>query len=580
MRIAIYGVSAAGKDYLIDNLVEYLGNRGVGMTHVPGSTTLNCLALRTYGQAFPTLDEDKKEKLRACFADDLIAKEQEYANVIVDGHFSFYAKDGSLTDVFTASDLSAYDLFFYLDTDSSIVAERLRDQGRPMPEHDVRKWQDHEIEGLSDRLLDKDKELHVIRNDGAPTLAYIRETIEGKWNSRTIAKAAVGSLSCAEIPGVVCLVDCDKTLIEEDTTALLMKRHDVEAKGLISIYERDRYTNYQCYMAAKWLRENMPADEEDLEWLANAVTPNERLLSDITSSKSIPVVAITAGSEDSWCHLISRLCPNVVLLRTEGVMSKYVKYFVTRELQKRGHFVVAIGDSLLDSLMLAHANRSYVYSGKGRRGSIELMLKHHPHIRQFASCRYQYPGVPSDNGVCLVDCLDHDNSSIAADVAICKSSSGSTGRVLRNAHRRLGGRLGRRMASCMPSEQLVVVAMMRSGLPLAEGIADELDCPLLFFTGDTGSLVQQINENGFGRKRIVLVDGVINTGASLTDLATELRNFNIAIAASVVSSSARIALSAPLFSARVSDNSYVGSKQWEISDGKGPDTADRLFRTM
>jgi hypothetical protein len=32
--------------------------------------------------------------------------------------------------------------------------------------------------------------------------------------------------------------------------------------------------------------------------------------------------------------------------------------------------------------------------------------------------------------------------------------------------------------------------------------------------------------------------------------------------------------------ARVSDNSYVGAKQWDVSAGKGPDTADRLFRTM
>lgn len=580
MRIAVYGVSAAGKDHLISDLVGYLAEWGVVLTHVSGSATLDGMARRAYGSPFSQLGEDKKARLRRRFADELAIRGRECGNVVVDGHYAFYDSDGSLADVFTDSDLAAYDLFLYLDTDPEVVAERLCRQGRPMPGDDVRAWQDHEVEGLSARLLEAGKELHVIRDDGEPTLRYVKEAMRGKWSSSRIARQAVETLRTLGGPGIVCLVDCDKTLIMEDTTSLVLGRHGTSAAALADVYWRDRYTNYQCFMANRWLDSNLGLGDDDVAWACDEATPNEGLIASLRDRPSVPVVAITAGPIDVWSKLIDRLDIGAELLDTHGVMSKHIKYFVARELQRRGFYVIAVGDSMLDSLMLEQADRSYAYAGKGRRDSIAGLLARNPHIRQFSFSPYQYSGTPADDSICWVDCLDQKDREVASDIAMCKSSSGSMGRALRDAHRRLGSRLGRRISACLAGEEFAVVIMMRSGLPLGEGIADELDCPMLFFDGDVAQLVAQIEEDGLGSRRLVLTDGVVNTGRSLADLECGLKGYRLAVAASVVSSSARFDNGCPVFSARVSDNSYVGARQWDVSGGKGPDTADRLFRTM
>ena len=433
---------------------------------------------------------------------------------------------------------------------------------------------------MSVRLLETGKELHVVRDDGEPTLHYVEEAMQGRWSSLEIAKEAVEALHVLGNPGVVCLVDCDKTLIREDTTSLVLGRHGTSASGLVDVYERDRYTNYQCFMADSWLDSNLGLGDDDVAWVCDEATPNEKLIASLRDRPSVPVVAITAGSIDIWDKLIERLDIGAELLNTHGVMSKYIKCFVAREFQRRGFYVIAVGDSMLDSLMLKQADRPYAYAGKGRRESMASLLEKNPHIRQFTFCPYRYPGTHADESICWVDCLNQMDCVVSPDIAICKSSSGSMGRVLRDAHRRLGACLARRISACLVGEKFAVVIMMRSGLPLGEGIADELDCPMIFFNGDIDGLTLQIEGNGFCDRRLVLTDGVVNTGRSLEELVDSLKGYRIAVAASVVSSSAKVGTGYPVFSARVSDNSYVGAKQWDLSGGKGPDTADRLFRTM
>lgn len=582
MKIAVYGVSAAGKDHLISELVAYVASvgSGAGLTHVHGSSTLDDIAMRECGRLFAQLDETERRCVRERFANELCRCELEYGNVVVDGHYAFPVDDGSFADVFTDADLAAYDLFFYLDAEPALVAERLRTQGRPMDEQDVRRWQDHEVDGLTTKLLENDKELHVIRNDGAQTLRYMEEAMRGRWSSREVAKTAVSELDLPGGSGVVCLVDCDKTLVEEDTTTLLLNGHGVDASDLADIYRRDRYTNYQCFSARLWLDANLTIGEGDVDRDCREVTMNRELLASLSSRQDIPVVAVTAGPVEVWGPLIKRLGVTAELLNTGGVMSKYVKYHVVRELQTSGYFVVAVGDSMLDSLMLAYADRSYLYSGKGRREPVARLLEECPHVRQFSFGAYLYPGTPADDSICWVDCLDQRLPDVASDIAVCKSTSGTMGSRLRSAHRRLGVLLGRRVSTCLPGEKLAVVIMMRSGLPLGEGVADELDCPVLFFDGDERQLVEQVTELGADVDRLLLVDGVVNTGRSIEGLAGVLAGHRLAVVANVVSSTARIELVCPVFAARVSDNSYVGAKQWSVSDGKGPDTADRLFRTM
>lgn len=580
MKVAVYGVSASGKDHLIGEIVAYLSERGIRMTHVRGSAVLERLSMERHGCGFSSIGEDDKDALRVAFADALVEREAEFGNVVVDGHFAFPTGDGAYRDVFTDSDLMAYDLFVYLDTDPDMVARRLAGRGVRMSPEDVGRWQDHEVNGLVTRLLPSGKELHVIHDDGEPTLRYILESMDGGWSSEAIARRAVGTLADIDVPGMICLVDCDRTLVEEDTTSLALGLQSKDGSVLADIYARDRYSNYQSFMAGEWLDANLAIDDDAIASICGSATPNTRLVASLAHAPGTRVVAITAGPAAIWSPLLDNMGVAAELLDTVGVMSKYVKYFVVRELQRLGHFVIAVGDSMLDSLMLAQADRAYVYAGKGRRASMARFLEANPKVRQFSFSAYQYPGTPSDGAVCWVDCLDQRDSAVAAEVAICKSGSGMVGRRLRDAHRWLGSMVGHRIAACNRDEEFAVVVMMRSGLPFGEGIADALDCPMLFYTDDVEALVAEIAADGLGGRTIVLADGVINTGRSLRELVDVLKNLQLVVAASVVSSEAHLKSDTQVFSARVSDNSYVGAKQWEISGGKGPDTADRLFMTM
>lgn len=580
MKVVVYGVSASGKDYLIGEIVSYLTKRGIRMTHVPGSTALGRMAMERHGRGFSSIDENAKDMLRVAFAEALSERETRCGNVVVDGHYAFPERDGTYRDVFTDSDLGAYDLFIYLDTDPAVVASRLTERGIRISPEDVGKWQNHEVNGLVSRLLPSGKELHVVRNDGEPTLRYIWEAMGGGWSSEVMARRAVGVLSGIDEPGTVCLVDCDRTLVEEDTTSLALGLQSKGGDALADIYARDRYSNYQSFMAGEWLEANLTIDDGTVASTCASVTPNCRLVASLEQMPGTRVIAITAGPVEIWSSLLDSMGIDAELLDTGGVMSKYLKYFVARELQRLGHFVIAVGDSMLDSLMLAQADRAYVYAGKGRRESMAGFLEANPQVRQFSFSAYQYPGTPSDESICWVSCLDQYDPDVAAEIAVCKSGSGVVGRRLRNAHKRLGSMVARRIALCFSGEEFAVVVMMRSGLPFGEGVADTLDCPMLFYVDDAEGLASEIAADGFDNRRVILVDGVINTGKSLRDLVGVLDTLRLAVAASVVSSEARLESGVPVFSARVSDNSYVGAKQWEVSAGKGPDTADRLFMTM
>ena len=74
-----------------------------------------------------------------------------------------------------------------------------------------------------------------------------------------------------------------------------------------------------------------------------------------------------------------------------------------------------------------------------------------------------------------------DDEEIRRLISICKSDSGVMGTKLRAAHHELGMRVGSMIGSEYRTDKpFAVVLLMRSASPFGEGIADVLDCPLLF----------------------------------------------------------------------------------------------------
>mgnify|MGYP006083128079 CR=1 FL=1 len=167
----------------------------------------------------------------------------------------------------------------------------------------------------------------------------------------------------------------------------------------------------------------------------------------------------------------------------------------------------------------------------------------------------------------------------------CKSSSMIMGRQLRSAHYNLGKKLGESILKHSTSSDFSIVIMMRAGLCFASGIADHME--------DLGASINMVFVHNdeissddlylLANKKVVIVDAVINSGKSIFRLMEKIPpidNYNVYIATTVIpTKSLNLFENNQLFTVRTSDNIYEGAKVSNISNGKGPDTGDRLFNT-
>ena len=115
MKIAVYGVSRSGKDYLLERVVTHLSTQGISAIHIKGSATLNELSQQQYGIPLKKIDDEKRTILRQQFIEIVEKSALTYEVVFVDGHYAFI-DDGRFYTVLTEADKYCYDHFFYLDT--------------------------------------------------------------------------------------------------------------------------------------------------------------------------------------------------------------------------------------------------------------------------------------------------------------------------------------------------------------------------------------------------------------------------------------------------------------------------------
>jgi uracil phosphoribosyltransferase len=161
-------------------------------------------------------------------------------------------------------------------------------------------------------------------------------------------------------------------------------------------------------------------------------------------------------------------------------------------------------------------------------------------------------------------------------VAVCKSDSGVCGANLRAAHHYLGGLVSDLIISKYPKlNRIALITQMRAGLLFALGLADGLEksgrAVAIFF--NPGQLPAPKDF-----ELIIIADAVIRTGESLLNLADSLDFREIIFAANVLDETGIPNFDGRhLFAVRVSKKSFVGSDQKTVSNGKGPDTGDRLF---
>ena len=111
MRMVLYGLPCAGKDYLISRMPF--------LEHIKGSEWLNA---QSNGR-FRELPPEEQGRLRRQFIKHV--RTVDTADVIVDGHYSFPGI-GGYHKAFTEDDGDCYDIFAFLDTPVDVIHDRIQ----------------------------------------------------------------------------------------------------------------------------------------------------------------------------------------------------------------------------------------------------------------------------------------------------------------------------------------------------------------------------------------------------------------------------------------------------------------------
>ena len=529
MRFALYGLPCAGKTTIFE---------GLTIPVVHGSTELNIMA----SGRFLDLPDTEKNALRIRYAEQL---KTITGSFISDGHYSF------LDDVaFTDADGELYDVYIYLYCEPEIISERLKssDKNRRFAELSVeriRKWQSFEIENLRAECHKRNKDFYVVKDISADELQAFIDSIENGFSSFGLAEnIAIQIMHLYPQPCDIQICDGDKTVIEQDSFRVCTGGY------VTHVFDGNFYTGYQAFMFTKEV-ENLSYDTEKLR----TVDLNEAIL-DMVADKNY--VILSSGIKMLWKRLSERFALKNVIADT--LISADTKFFVVKLLQEKGYTVTAYGDGKNDYYMLKQADKGYLYIGKYLSRSLR-----DSDLSGISLVYDRSPYILADN-----------DGSIADDIAICKSDSGVNGARLAAAHIRLGNKLGEVMRGFIPNINAAVVVLERGGRFFGDGVYTGFGGTFYSYNPKIDALpdIQQ----GLA----VIVDSVINTGKSVLDMIGKLKKKNpeieIVIVSNVIQNDAINLLQGyKVFAVRTSANSFIGSRQATQKNGKGPDTADRLF---
>lgn len=154
-------------------------------------------------------------------------------------------------------------------------------------------------------------------------------------------------------------------------------------------------------------------------------------------------------------------------------------------------------------------------------------------------------------------------------IAITKSDSKISGPKLAKTHMELGRLLAEQMEGFEP-EDTTVVALLRGGIFFAEGIYFSLGCRFQTYDPKHETFIRPKTKN------IILVDSVINTGKTISDIFTE----DMYVACCVINDKSVPLFDKNLYTVRVSKNYYVGEEVKKQFGNVGPDTTMRLFNQL
>ena len=529
MKYALYGLPCAGKTTIFE---------GLNIPTVHGSTELNKMA----SDRFSDLPDAEKNNIRVRYAEQLKARTDSF---ISDGHYSF------LDDVvFTDADGELYDVFIYLFCAPEIISERLKSSDKnsrfaQISLERIRKWQNFEIECLRKKCHNMNKDFYVIHDATSADLQEFINQIENGFSSYTLAVSIANKItSIYSIPCELHIIDGDKTIIEEDSFRVSTDNY------ITHVFDGNFYTGYQSFQFTNEIM-NINYDTEKLDTI-----DINKIIFGMIAEKNY--VILSSGINILWKRLAERFALKNVIADT--LISADTKFFVVKMLQEKGYTVTAYGDGKNDYYMLKQADYSYLYIGKCLSRSLR--------DSDLSGIKLIYDKTPY--------ILSDNDSDIAYDIAICKSDSGVNGAPLADTHIKLGKMLGEVMQNFIPNTDTAVIVLERGGRFFGDGV----------YTGFGGTFYSYNPKNNelpdIKQGVAIIVDSVINTGKSILDMIDKLKQKNLEVEIVIVSNviqndAVNLLQGYKVFAVRTSANSFVGSRQTTQKNGKGPDTADRLF---
>ncbi|HBC3399201.1 TPA: HAD hydrolase family protein [Vibrio parahaemolyticus] len=390
MKLAIYGVSRSGKDYLIKNVIAYLQETTLlTAIHIEGSKTLNALAQDMFLQPFKNLDESRKRILREKFTEIVNEKNLEYDLVLVDGHYSFIDGD-SYKVVFTEQDENVYDHFFYLDTPSEMIVDFSRKstgdkRNLDITVEQVRNWKKYEKCELNKVCNSDRKELVILDEDTNSSIQFIYYWLESYSSKLCNQTSALNFYTkhkeLLDKSNQIILVDCDKTVSINDGTYDFCRHLGIKKEELKSVFRNDRYTSYQFFKVWNLYKKNSSIKVgEAANQTLQKIKLSQSLSNYLSSKKDSIVIGITSGVFDIWSlvnekyQIFDVLLGNNCKSEIEYLVTPLFKKEIANLLRDEGKHVVAIGDSMIDIPMLEAANQGYLVAHEKLNKAVESYL--------------------------------------------------------------------------------------------------------------------------------------------------------------------------------------------------------------
>ncbi|AIZ79737.1 haloacid dehalogenase-like hydrolase [Actinobacillus equuli] len=409
MKIAVYGVSRSGKDYLLERVVAHLTAQGISAVHIKGSATLNELSNQEYGIPLKQADEEKRTVLRNHFIDIVEKTSLTHDVVFVDGHYAFIDETGFNT-VFTKADKYCYDHFFYLDTLTKKIVEFSRnDPRRPqdltIQTDKIAAWKCFEIKGLGAACDELGKELIILDENTQNCIQFITHWITdfSRFDYPSIAKQLVNQFleTNKKKHSVAVLLDCDNTLSENDTTYDFCDFLNIEKSALKLIFAGDRYSSYQFFQVQNLYQQ---FNSEELEEAVKYAVPKIQISNKVWTfvkqqNTKAYICALTSGVQNIWQNKadelgdIDNVWGNVTDKTQTFFVTPLLKKHITLAFKARGVQVIAIGDSVIDIPMLKVAEQGYIVAHKKLNQAVSEYFLRNPNsqIKQIFATQWHYP---------------------------------------------------------------------------------------------------------------------------------------------------------------------------------------------